>query len=75
MRGRILATLDHASEGRAALRIAAGWFEEEFAASRDRFPEAAERISKLAGATESIRTTWTGSPATITAAWRVRPRR
>jgi len=75
MRGRILATPDHASEGGAAPRITAGWFEEEFAASGDRFPEAAERISQLADATESIRTTWTGSPATTTAAWRARPRR
>jgi alkanesulfonate monooxygenase SsuD/methylene tetrahydromethanopterin reductase-like flavin-dependent oxidoreductase (luciferase family) len=75
MRGRILATPDHASEGGAALRIAAGWFEEEFAGSGDRFLEAAERVSQLADATESIRTTWTGSPATTTAAWRARPRR
>ena len=68
-------TLEHVSEGRAALGIAASWFEEQYGAYGYRFPEAAERISQPADAIELIRTTWTDSPATTTAAWRARPRR
>lgn len=64
MLGRILATLDHVSDGRAVLGIGAGWFEEEYEAYDYDFPDPPERISQLADAIELVRTMWTDAPAT-----------
>jgi F420-dependent oxidoreductase-like protein len=56
---KIVTTVDHMSNGRAALGIGAGWFEEEHRAFGWPFPPARERLERLDEAVEVIRKVWT----------------
>ena len=63
--GRMIATLDHISQGRAVLGIGAGWYEDEFKAYGFDFPNSAERIHRLEDAIKLIKEMWTQeSPVT-----------
>jgi len=57
--GRIAATLDHLSDGRAVLGVGAGWHEAEYDAYGIEFPDAPTRIRQLRDAIELIKTMWT----------------
>jgi len=59
MLGRQVATLDHASGGRAVLGIGAGWFEEEYAAYGFEFPDVERRVHDLRDTVELVRAMWT----------------
>ncbi|GGM68224.1 alkanesulfonate monooxygenase SsuD/methylene tetrahydromethanopterin reductase-like flavin-dependent oxidoreductase (luciferase family) [Halarchaeum rubridurum] len=66
MLGRQLATLDHASGGRAVLGIGAGWFEEEYDAYGFDFPEIPTRVHQLRDTVNLVRAMWTEeSPVTF----------
>ncbi len=57
--GRVLTTLDHVSDGRAALGIGAGWYEAEYDAYGYEFPDAPTRIAQMRETIELVRAMWT----------------
>jgi alkanesulfonate monooxygenase SsuD/methylene tetrahydromethanopterin reductase-like flavin-dependent oxidoreductase (luciferase family) len=62
--GKIVATLDVLSSGRAVCGLGAGWFEAEHAAYGWRFPPAAERLDLLEDALQLLPLLWgKGTPA------------
>lgn len=62
--GKIVATLDVLSGGRAFCGLGAGWFEREHAAYGWSFPSAAERLDLLEDALQALPLMWgPGSPA------------
>ena len=62
---KMVASLDHASGGRAVLGIGAGWYEDEYDAYGYDYPEPAERVADLADAIRLAKALWTeSSPVT-----------
>jgi len=59
MLAREVATLDHASDGRAVLGIGAGWFREEYDAYGFDFPDAETRVHQLRDTVGLARAMWT----------------
>jgi len=59
---KMLATLDHASDGRAVLGIGAGWYEAEYDAYGYEFPEPATRVHQLRDAVRIAKAMWTEEP-------------
>jgi len=62
---KMVASLDHASDGRAVLGIGAGWYEEEYAAYGYDYPAPAERVAALADAVQLVKAMWT-EPSPVT---------
>ena len=63
---KMVASLDHASGGRAVLGIGAGWYEDEYDAYGYDYPEPAECVSQLADAVQLAKAMWTeASPVTF----------
>ncbi|MFB6174086.1 MAG: TIGR03560 family F420-dependent LLM class oxidoreductase [Halobacteriales archaeon] len=63
--GRMVTSLDHASDGRAVLGIGAGWFEAEYEAYGYEYPDPATRVRQMADTVRLIRALWTReSPVT-----------
>lgn len=56
---KIVTTVDHVSDGRAALGIGAGWFEQEHRAFGWPFPPVRERLERLDEAVQVVRKVWT----------------
>ena len=62
---KMLATLDHASDGRAVLGIGAGWYEAEYDAYGYEYPEPETRVHQLRDAVRIAKAMWTeDSPVT-----------
>jgi alkanesulfonate monooxygenase SsuD/methylene tetrahydromethanopterin reductase-like flavin-dependent oxidoreductase (luciferase family) len=61
---KMIATLQHLSEGRYIFGYGAGWDETEYTAYGYPFPSARTRIEQLDDAIRTIKALWTESPAT-----------
>jgi probable F420-dependent oxidoreductase len=59
MLAKATATIDHISGGRFVLGIGAGWNVAEYTAHGYRFPDAAERLDRLAETIEVVKAMWT----------------
>ena len=56
---KVAATVDHVSGGRVEVGMGAGWNEDEHRRHGFRFPEAAERVERLAEQLEIVHRSWT----------------
>lgn len=66
---KMATALDHASGGRAALGIGAGWFEREHRAFGFEYPPVKERLDRLAEAAQICRGLLDGAPVELDGRW------
>jgi F420-dependent oxidoreductase-like protein len=59
---RVVATVDHVSDGRVAVGIGAGWFEQEHQQNGFPFPDLAERFDRLTEYVEVVVRSFGGEP-------------
>ncbi|WP_225335015.1 TIGR03560 family F420-dependent LLM class oxidoreductase [Halomicrobium urmianum] len=60
--GRVLASLDELSDGRAVLGIGAGWYEDEYEAMDVGYPDVSTRNRQMRETIELCRTMWNQDP-------------